>query len=408
MRSLMTLVVRTAITVLIATTGFGQAPPSYQFSSGGAALNIPVELIANGLVFVNAKVNGHAGWFILDNASQGFTVDRSFAEQIALQSSGSVAARGGGSDSVAAGVVRDVEIGLPGMELTHRNLVVIDLKPLEPSVGHEVDGIIGSRLFDDFVVMVDYEHRFVSVCSPKEYKPSGRETALPVRVDEHGFPFLDATIVLPSVRPVTGNFLVDGGANSYADLYKPFSDAHQIPPPTMKLLDEPGTSTGGTTQSRDGRADRVEVGPYSIKNPVITFAQDVEGLMAAKDYAGLIGAEFLERFTVVFDSPGKRILLTPNRDYETAAMYDESGLRIRAEGPGFHTFVVRRILLQSPAAASGIEPGDIIESVDDHSAEELTLTELRKMLCQPNARYTIGIKRGKSDRRVTLQLRPLL
>ena len=176
----------------------------------------------------------------------------------------------------------------------------------------------------------------------------------------------------------------------------------------MKLLDEPGTSTGGTTQSRDGRADRIDVGPYSIKNPPITFAQDVEGLMAAKDYAGLIGTEFLERFTVVFDSPGKRILLTPNRDYETPAVYDQSGLRIRAEGPGFHRFVVRRILLQSPAAASGIESGDIIESVDNHSAEELTLTELRRMLCRPNGRYTIGIKRENSDRRVTLQLRPLL
>jgi Aspartyl protease/PDZ domain len=409
MRSLMNLVVRTAITVLVATSGFGQAPPpSYQFSSGGAALNIPVELIGNGLVFVKATVNGHAGWFILDNASQGFTVDRSFAGQIALQSSGSVAARGGGSDSVDAGVVRDVEIGLSGMVLTHRSLVVIDLKPLEPSVGHEVDGIIGSRLFDDFVVVVDYEHRLVSVYSPIEYKPSGRETALPVRIDEHGFPYLDATIVLPGVRPVTGNFLLDGGANSYADLYKPFSDAHQIPPATMKLLDEPGTSTGGTTQSRDGRADRIEVGPYSIKNPPITFAQDVEGLMAAKDYAGLIGTEFLERFTVVFDSPGKRILLTPNRDYETPAVYDQSGLRIRAEGPGFHRFVVRRILLQSPAAASGIESGDIIESVDNHSAAELTLTELRRMLCRPNGRYTIGIKRENSDRRVTLQLRPLL
>jgi hypothetical protein len=409
MRSLMNLVVRTAMTVLVATSGFGQAPPpSYQFSSGGAALNIPVELIANGLVFVNAKVNGHAGWFILDNASQGFTVDRSFAGQNGLQSSGSVAARGGGSDNVAAGVVRDVEIGLPGMELTHRNLVVIDLKPLEPSVGHEVDGIIGSRLFDDFVVVVDYEHRWMSVYSPKEYKPSGRETALPVRIDAHGFPYLDATIALPGVRPVTGNFLLDGGANSYADLYKPFSDAHEIPPATMKLLDEPGTSTGGTTQSRGGRADRIDVGPYSIKSAPITFAQDVEGLMAVKDYAGLIGAEFLERFTVVFDSPGKRILLTPNRDYEAPPVYDQSGLRIRAEGPGFHQFVVRRILLQSPAAASGIEPGDIIESVDNHSAEELTLTELRRMLCRPNARYTIGIKHGNSDRRVTLQLRPLL
>ena len=61
MRSLMNHVVRTAITVLVATCGYGQAPQrSYQFSCVGAELNIPVELIGNGLVFVNAKVNGHA------------------------------------------------------------------------------------------------------------------------------------------------------------------------------------------------------------------------------------------------------------------------------------------------------------------------------------------------------------
>jgi len=371
-------------------------------------LNIPVELIANGLIFVRAKVNGHPGWFILDNASQGFSVDRDYARRISLQSSGSAAARGGGANAIAAGIVRDVQISLPGLELTHRTLVAIALEALEPSVGHEVDGIIGSRLFDDFVVVVDYEHRWVSIYSPKEYKPSEKGTAFPVRVDEHGFPFIDATIALHGVEPIAASFLIDGGANTYADIYKPFSDAHRIPPPTMKLLDEPGTSTGGTTHSRDGRADRIDVGPYSIKNPPITFAQDTEGLMASKDYAGLIGAEFLERFTVVFDSPGKRIWLTPNRNYGGRAQYDESGLRIRAEGPGFHKFVVGRVLPQSPAVDAGIEPGDVIESIDGSSAEEITLTEIRSMLCQPEARYSIGILRGNRHLRVALRLRPLL
>jgi hypothetical protein len=294
----MILILRSAIAVVIATSALGQAPsppPSYRFSSGGAALNIPVELVANGLVFVRAKVNDHPGWFILDNASQGFTIDRDYARQISLQSSGSAAARGGGSGTVQAGVVRDVQISLPGLDLTHRNLVVIELKALEPVIGHEVDGIIGSRLFDDFVVVVEYERRLLSVYPPNEYKPSGKRTAFPVRVDQHGFPFVDATIALPGVKPVAGSFLIDGGANTYADIYKPFSDAHHIPPAAMKVLDEPGTSTGGTTQSRDGRADRIDLGPYSIKNPPITFAQDTEGLMAAKDYAGLIGAEFLHR-----------------------------------------------------------------------------------------------------------------
>jgi hypothetical protein len=132
--------------------------------------------------------------------------------------------------------VRDVDIALPGLELKHRNLIVTDLKSLEPAVGHEVDGIIGSRLFDDFVVVLDYEHRLLSVYAPKEYRPSGKETVFTVRIDQHGFQYVEATIFVPGAAPVRGSFLIDGGANYYANIYKPFSDAHQIPPSTMKLL----------------------------------------------------------------------------------------------------------------------------------------------------------------------------
>jgi hypothetical protein len=404
------------LAVLITTSAFAQAhppsppqpPPSYRFSSGSATLNIPVELIANGLVFVQAKVNDHPGWFILDNASQGFLVDREYARQISLQTSGSAVSRNDVSDAVQVGIIRDVQISLPGMDLTHRNLVVIDLKSLEPAVGHTVDGIIGSRLFDDFVVSVDYESRLLSIYLPDKYQPSPKDTPLPVRLDEHGFQFVDATIALPGVEPIAANFLIDGGANSYVDLYKPFSDAHHLPPIAMKLLDDPGSSAGGATQSRDGRATRLTVGPFAIQNPPITFSQGTEGLMAAKDHAGLIGAEFLERFTVVFDNRSKRLWLTPNRKYVDPANYDESGLRIHAEGLGFHKFVVKRILQQSPAAESGIEPGDIIESIDHHPAEEITLTELRDILCQSKETLAVNLMRGDKKLQVNLRLRPLI
>jgi PDZ domain/Aspartyl protease len=405
------------LAVLITTSAFTQAPsppspqqppPSYRFSSGDATLNIPVELVANGLVFVQAKVNDHPGWFILDNASQGFLVDREYTRQISLQTTGSAVSRNDVSDAVQVGIIRDVQIRLPGMYLTHRNLVVIDLKSLEPSVGHTVDGIIGSRLFDDFVVSVDYERRLLSIYLPDKYQPSQNATPLPVRLDERGFQFVDATVAVPGVEPIAANFLIDGGANSYVDLYKPFSDAHHLPPAAMKLLDDPGSSAGGATQSRDGRAARLTVGTFAIENPPITFSQGTEGLMAAKDHAGLIGAEFLERFTVVFDNRSKRLLLTPNRNYAEPAKYDESGLRIRADGPNFHRFVVKRIVPQSPAAEAGIEPGDIIESIGNRPAEEMTLTELRDMLCQSKETFAVDLMRGDKKLQVNLRLRPLI
>jgi C-terminal processing protease CtpA/Prc len=127
--------------------------------------------------------------------------------------------------------------------------------------------------------------------------------------------------------------------------------------------------------------------------------------MAAKDHAGLIGAEFLERFTVAFDNRNKRLWLAPNRSYSDPARSDESGLRIRAEGPGFHKFVVRRIVPQSPAAEAGIEPGDVIESIDNHPAASITLTELRNILSQPKESFSLDILRGNKNLRVTLRLR---
>jgi len=412
MRSFMIPVNRAVLVFSFALPAFAQAPssapPSHRFSSGNAAWNIPIEIVANGLIFVRAKVNGHPGWFILDNATQGFVVDRDFARQISLESAGTAVARGGGSDAIQARIAVDVLIALPGLDLTHRRLVVMELKPIEPAVGHEIDGIIGSRLFDDFVVEVDYQRRSVSIRLPAEYRPAAKATEFAVRIDPHGFPFIDATIALPGIDPMSSSFLIDGGANTYADIYKPFADAHRLPPRSMKLLEAPGTSSGGTTQSRDGRADRISVGPYSVQNPPITFAQDTEGLMAVKDQAGLIGAEFLERFTVVFDNPAKRIWLTPNATYAALPDYDQSGLRVHAEGPGFHRFVVGRIVPNSPAAEAGIEPGDVIESLDNASLQGLTLSQLRTMLCRPAARYSLGILRGQRHLPMTLRLRPLL
>ena|ERR1700733_6718263 len=123
---------------------------------------------------------------------------------------------------------------------------------------------------------------------------------------------------------------------------------------------------------------------------------------------GLIGAEFLERFIVVFDNPGKRLWLTPSRNYGRPAEYDASGLRIVAKRPRFHKVEVRRIVPESPGAEAGLQPGDIMESIDSSSTEGMTLTEIRSALCESKATDSIGVMRGNRHLRVALRLHPLL
>jgi hypothetical protein len=116
--------------VVAAGFAFGQVspaqPPSFKFASGETT-TIPVEVIANGLVFVEVKVNGHPGSFILDNASQGFNVDREYARRMSLETSSTATARGAGAGAIEAGIIRDVQLSMPGLDLTHRVLIAIDL-----------------------------------------------------------------------------------------------------------------------------------------------------------------------------------------------------------------------------------------------------------------------------------------
>jgi hypothetical protein len=136
MRFLVALITRVPLSVLLAaclTAQTAAPPPSYRFSANGAAAGIPVEVVANGLVLIDAKVNDHPGWFIVDSAVQGFVADRDYTHRTSLQESGKALTQGEAPNPSEAGIVRDVRITLPGLELTHRVLVVIDLKSLEPA-----------------------------------------------------------------------------------------------------------------------------------------------------------------------------------------------------------------------------------------------------------------------------------
>jgi hypothetical protein len=87
-------------TAAMAQTPRQQPPPSFEFSSGQSSLCIPAEVVADGLVLMQAAVNGHTGWFILDNASQGFTIDTEYARFNSLEFTDRTLARGGGASPI--------------------------------------------------------------------------------------------------------------------------------------------------------------------------------------------------------------------------------------------------------------------------------------------------------------------
>lgn len=365
------------------------------------------EMAGTAHVFVKVIINGTPGWFILDTANHGMSVDTEFAKRAGLKARGGYVASGGGPEMVAAAVATDVSLGLPGINLDHERVVAIPLKPMERLLGREFDGILGSDLFDKFVVEVDYVARRIRLYDSKSFQYNRSGEILPTRLDENSFPYLNVKLAFPGREEFEAELLIDSAADFAASVEKSFAGEHGIPAPEMKTLLEKGTSVGGSYEILTGRALTLGVGRWTFKDPLIDLAQATTGGMATKDRAGLIGGDLLRRFTVTFDSNRHRIILEPNVNFDEPFEADMSGLRLRAEGDRFQTLRIRRILPDSPAAEAGLQADDIIMSVDGGPSSTLSAGGLRNMFKRPGT-HRLTVLRGDVRIDVSLKLKRLI
>jgi hypothetical protein len=286
------------------------APAPYRFARGHSA-TVPLNLVRGTYPFVRLTVAGRPAWFLLDSASQGVTVDLAFAREAGLALAGNLAARGGGSQAISGELARDVTLELPGLTLREPAVAAIPLRQLSPAFGLSLDGILGSGLFRRVVVETDYRNRRMTLHEAGHAPAPRGATAIPVALDELSFAYVEARLALPGRPPVAGSFLVDSGADGSVLLYRPFVERHGLAA-GQALRDVAGAGSGGATALSVGRAERLDLGPFSIPRPLVTFSRDAAGLNADARHAGLLGGEVLRRFAVVYDYPRRRLLLTPN------------------------------------------------------------------------------------------------
>ena len=58
-----------------------------------------------------------------------------------------------------------------------------------------------------------------------------------------------------------------------------------------------------------GRLPNLQLGHFTLTDPVVHFAQDQKGAFASSDFSGVIGGELLRRFKVIFDYAHKQMIL---------------------------------------------------------------------------------------------------
>jgi len=116
--------------------------------------------------------------------------------------------------------------------------------------------------------------------------------------------------------------------------------------------------------------------------------------------SNLLGLEYLSRYVVTFDFPGKRMYLRPSARHNNPSHWDLSGANLsRKDG----CTVVSFVLPGSAAERAGLAVGDLIEMIDSRRTSGRTLWDICRPLREPGT-HTLCVERGNHTIDLTLLL----
>jgi hypothetical protein len=369
------------------TAGPGpQDVTSPRFSYGGNAAQIPAVFLRN-LIFLPVRLNGgKPALFELDSAAEKCVVDRKVA------------------GDPAGDVMHYAVLALPGVALPFVTLPVVSRDNFAQQVGQPYQGTLGRDFFDRVVVEVDYHRQTVQLYDPAAFTYSGQGKSFPLTFSGP-VPLIHAKFEVPGHRSGSADFAVDTALDSGVIFYRGFMDSQRISAAHFKSEPASYPEVDGGAKIFLGRLKEFQIGPYQLEDIVGDFTQEKTQAGADKNIAGAIGANFLRRFTVIYDFPHHQVILEPNVDLNHDTDEDMSGLSIIAKGPNLKIFEVTAVQPGTPGARAGIVPGDLIAGIGDEAAADLTLSAVRDLFRQVGYQYKVLIDRKGQTITVSLQMR---
>jgi hypothetical protein len=383
------------------------APLVPRFLAGGRTPSIPIELF-DSIIYLPVKIDGQGSYsFILDTGNAGPPIlPESLARGLKLPLGQKQSIQGAGAKEVDLYQIDRLNISMPGLEFANAPAATLPLEMIDPHWGKRKDGLIGLTILSGLVTEIDYEKKSVRFHAPGTYDgPAG--DIVPVEIA--GQPYANVKVFLWGAdQPVDALMMIDTGVRLSA-FNAPFSKEHRLADQSPRSLSTmTGYGIGGESRGVVGRVKAIQIGAARIENPVVGFSTDTGGVLASDQFSGIIGADILYRFHVVFDYPNGKMILRKNSRFDDPFEYDCSGLRLMAEGAHFDRFVVFHIADGTPGQAAGLLAGDEIKAVDGRSAEEIGWEGLGQIFRQNGKDVRLEIDRNGKILPVILKLRRLV
>jgi Aspartyl protease/PDZ domain len=365
---------------------------------------IPFEMNGNS-IFLQLRVNGSKPlWFALDTGAYSSVINTTTARELGLRHGANGMSEGAGG-RVESSRISQITFDIGPAQLRDLELNALSLTPIENSVGRRMDGILGSEFFRRFVVEIDYIKNEINLYEPAPFNYRGSGDVLPLSFYEN-HPYVRAKVLVPGHDTIEGEFVIDSGSNFPLILLPSFIGENNIRQSLPSKVSVFGRGVGGEILMPLSRADKLQLGRFTINRPVTALPQ--EGMFGRAGKAGNIGTAILRRFKVTFDYSRNRMILEPNEHFLEPYEHDMSGLQLVTESPAFSVVRIHRVSQNSPAAETGLKSGDEIVTIGGRPAGEFRLAALREMFRQPDKQYALQIKRGSDVTTVALKTRRMI
>ena len=350
----------------------GNLANDFRFASGGDSATIEFFYV-NRHIYLPVRIEngGPERLFLLDSGARMTIIDEGLAKTLDLKTGGRIPGAGAGGMTDFS-LTRIPRFSTGGIEFEEQTAIIYAIADLTGRhSGIESGGVLGYDFLSRFVTRIDFENSTITFFRPGA-QPSieGADTVQAPLLHK----IFSTRAVLDGQHE--GTFFIDTGANA-SILQKSFVDANGLME-GRKTVEIIVAGAGGEDRAAVARFGSIRIGDTELAGPVFTVPLGGKGIGAFEGISGVIGNDILERFTVWLDYGNQLAVLQPNRSSADPFWPDRSGMQITTDDEG--ALVVRLVIPGTPAARTGIRPGDTLSTVGGVEATGENLDRILPLL----------------------------
>ena len=294
------------IQLIAVTTSCGQLSkiitPDSSIDNEKITTSVAFDSIDN-RTFIDVKLNGKPFRVLFDSGA-GYIITPEVAKALNLKVESAGQEGGVGEKRVDSGRTNISDMQIGDLHIKNHEFAVISFADAPNVFGSaQIDGIIGSEVLERFVTLVDYENKRLVFTRPDKFNYTGSGTIF--SFTRNGL----VPLVNGEIDGIAGVFGIDTGARSSLLLFGPFTDNNNLRTKyAPKVEGITGWGIGGPVKSQVTRVKVFKLGSLEVYNVVTRLPLQKSGDLTTSKMAGVVGADVLKQFNIIFDYSRRRII----------------------------------------------------------------------------------------------------